>query len=93
MAPLKRRLPAAAPAPAALSITVAGPAGTEQPLAGQQKTRATTAAAPERAIINNAKLRANAQNILTIIKAARPKNTVTAYEPKQEEFRRFCRRK
>jgi len=93
MAPLKRRLRAAAPAPAALSITVAGPAGTEQPLAGQQKTRTTIAAAPERAIINNAELRANAQNILTMIKAARPKNTATAYEPKQEEFRRFCRRK
>ncbi|KAK4206867.1 short-chain dehydrogenase, partial [Rhypophila decipiens] len=43
--------------------------------------------------INNAELRTNAQNILTMIKAARPKNTVSAYEPKQEEFRRFCRRK
>lgn len=48
---------------------------------------------PERAIVNNAELRANAQNILTMIKAARPKNTSSAYEPKQEEFRRFCQRK
>jgi len=48
---------------------------------------------PERAIVNNAELRANAQNILTMLKAARPKNTSSAYEPKQEEFRQFCRRK
>ena len=28
-----------------------------------------------------------------MIKAARPKNTTSAYEPKQEEFRQFCRQK
>ena len=28
-----------------------------------------------------------------MIRSARPKNTALAYEPKQEEFRRFCQRK
>ena len=42
---------------------------------------------------NNAELRANAQNILSIIHDARPKTTSDAYEPKQEEFREFCTRK
>jgi len=28
-----------------------------------------------------------------MIKAVRPKNTSSVYKPKQEEFRRFCRRK
>ncbi|KAM7192130.1 hypothetical protein V8F33_008555 [Rhypophila sp. PSN 637] len=92
MAPRKRRAPAPAPAPTGLSITVAGSAGTEQPWAGQ-KVPVAEIAAPARAIINNAELRTNAQNILTMIKAARPKNTVSAYEPKQEEFQRFCWRK
>ena len=48
---------------------------------------------PVRAIINNAELRANAQSILSLIKDTRPKNTVSAYEPKQEEFQQFCKRK
>ena len=95
MAPRKRRAPASTPAPAGLSITVAGSAGTEQPLAGQKGLAQARipAARPERVIVNNAELRANAQNILTMIKAARPKNTSSVYEPKQEEFQRFCRRK
>ena len=42
---------------------------------------------------NNAELRANAQNILSMIQDARPKNTLAAYEPKQREFRDFCERK
>jgi hypothetical protein len=37
-------------------------------------------------IINNAKLRANAQNVLALIQASRPKNTFLAYSPKQKEF-------
>ncbi|KAL2193260.1 hypothetical protein P885DRAFT_81341, partial [Corynascus similis CBS 632.67] len=47
----------------------------------------------ERYAANNAELRANARNILTMIHECRPKNTVSSYEPKQEEFREFCRRK
>src|ERR1043166_2839260 len=42
---------------------------------------------------NNVELRANAQQILSVIHSSRPKNTVSAYVPKQEEFRAFCRRK
>jgi hypothetical protein len=38
-------------------------------------------------IVNNAELRANAQHILTFIRAARPKNTSLAYSPKQKEFK------
>jgi hypothetical protein len=88
MAPRKRRPPALALAVAGLSITVAGSAGAEQLLAGQKGAALAriTAQPAERAIVNNAELRANAQNILTMIKAARPKNTASAYEPKQEEF-------
>jgi hypothetical protein len=42
-------------------------------------------------IANNAELRANAQNILTMIRASRPKNTALAYQPKQHEFKvRAC---
>ena len=36
--------------------------------------------------INNAELRANAQNILTLTHAERPKSTSLAYEPKQKKF-------
>ncbi|RYP04774.1 hypothetical protein DL764_004243 [Monosporascus ibericus] len=42
---------------------------------------------------NNAELRANAQKILSMIQDARPRNTLAAYEPKQQEFRSFCERK
>lgn len=38
-------------------------------------------------IANNAELRANAQNIRTMIRASRPKNTALAYQPKQNEFK------
>ena len=38
-------------------------------------------------ITNNAELRANAQHVLTLTRAARPKNTSLAYEPKQREFK------
>jgi hypothetical protein len=38
-------------------------------------------------IANNAELRANAQNVLALTRAARPKNTALAYEPKQKEFK------
>jgi hypothetical protein len=86
-----------------LSITVALPAGsTTQPRTSQEKGAlarpiAAAAVAPghcaDRAVVNNAELRANSQNILSMIKAARPKNTASAYEPKQEEFRQFCRQK
>jgi hypothetical protein len=38
-------------------------------------------------IANNAELRANAQYILTMIRASRPKNTALAYRPKQKEFK------
>jgi len=47
----------------------------------------------QRNAINNAELRANAQNILNMIHEHRPKNTSLAYEPKQREFGDFCRRK
>ena len=94
-----------------LSITVASPAATEQPLASLEKQPLITAlarpSAPaargchhhhhhervDRAVVNNAELRANSQNILTMIRAARSKNTTSAYEPKQQEFRRFCQQK
>lgn len=106
MAPRKRRAPAPAPATAdGRSITVALPPGTEQLSASQKepltalaraRPRPLTAARGQRvdrAIVNNAELRANSQNILSMIRAARPKNTTSAYEPKQEEFRRFCQQK
>ena len=35
---------------------------------------------------NNAELRANAQNILEITRATRPKNTILTYELKQKKF-------
>ena len=38
-------------------------------------------------IANNAKLRANAQHILALTRAARPKNTSLTYNPKQKEFK------
>jgi hypothetical protein len=38
-------------------------------------------------IANNAELRANAQNILAVTRAARPKNTSLSYGPKQKEFK------
>jgi hypothetical protein len=38
-------------------------------------------------IVNNAELRANAQNILTFIRESRPKNTSLTYSPKQKEFK------
>ena len=79
------------------------PAGsTTRPRASHQKgalarPTAAAAAAPghcaDRAVVNNAELRTNSQNILSMIRASRPKNTASAYEPKQEEFRQFCRRK
>jgi hypothetical protein len=47
----------------------------------------------ERTAVNNAELRANAQNILSVIHETRPKNTLSAYEPKQREFEEFCLRK
>ncbi|KAK4239207.1 hypothetical protein C8A03DRAFT_14388, partial [Achaetomium macrosporum] len=100
MAPRKRRAPAPATADDR-SITVTLPPGAEQPLASQKEP--LTALAPpsvaacsqhvNRAIVNNAELRANSQNVLSLIRAARPKNTTSAYEPKQKEFRQFCQRK
>ncbi len=47
---------------------------------------AQTRARIELNAINNAELRANAQNILTLTRAERPKSTSLAYEPKQKEF-------
>jgi hypothetical protein len=47
----------------------------------------TTRRRAEINIVNNAELRANAQNILTTIRESRPKNTCEAYEPKQKEFK------
>ena len=38
-------------------------------------------------IVNNAELRANAQSVLTFIRASRPKNTSLMYSPKQAEFK------
>jgi hypothetical protein len=38
-------------------------------------------------ITNSAELRANAQRVLTLTRAARPKNTSLAYDPKQREFK------
>ena len=38
-------------------------------------------------IVNNAKLYTNAQNILTLICAKRPKNISLNYKPKQKEFK------
>ncbi|KAM4062466.1 centromere DNA-binding protein complex CBF3 subunit, domain 2 domain-containing protein [Hirsutella rhossiliensis] len=43
--------------------------------------------------INDAELRANAQTILSAIHESRPRNTTSAYAPKQEEFEQFCRHK
>jgi hypothetical protein len=37
-------------------------------------------------IANNAELRANAQRVLHLTRAARPKNTSQAYDPKQREY-------
>lgn len=37
--------------------------------------------------VNNAELRANAQSILTFIRASRPKNTSLVYSLKQKEFK------
>jgi hypothetical protein len=45
----------------------------------------------QRDAFNNAELRANAQNILSLIHSMRPKNTTSTYEPKQREFQEFCR--
>lgn len=47
----------------------------------------------ERALINNAELRANALSILNTIRGARPQNTALSYDSKQEEFRQFCLKK
>ncbi|KXX76758.1 hypothetical protein MMYC01_206045 [Madurella mycetomatis] len=44
-------------------------------------------------VVNNAELRANSQRILPFIQESRPKNTSSAYEPKQREFQDFCRHK
>ena len=38
-------------------------------------------------IANNAKLRANAQHVLALMRAIRPKNISLTYNPKQKEFR------
>jgi len=38
---------------------------------------------------NNVELRTNAQQILSVIHSSRPKNTISAYVPKQEEFQDF----
>jgi len=38
-------------------------------------------------VANNAELRANAQSILTLTRAERPKNTSLNYKPKQKEFK------
>ena len=38
-------------------------------------------------IANNAELRANAQHVLALTCAARPKNTSLTYKPKQKEFK------
>lgn len=36
---------------------------------------------------NAAELQANAQNVISLVHAARPKNTSKGYEPKQQEFK------
>lgn len=91
-----------APEPVVLpSITVssAGPAGPalEQRLAGRHPSRgrldASKTAPLERAAINNAELRANAQTVVEYIRSTWPKNTELAYGPKQEEFQQFCQLK
>ena len=38
-------------------------------------------------ITNNAELHANAQHVLALMRAARPKNTSSVYNPKQREFK------
>ena len=38
-------------------------------------------------VANNAKLRVNAQRVLALTRAERPKNTSLAYDPKQREFK------
>jgi len=38
-------------------------------------------------IANNAELRANAQHVLALTRAARPKNTSLTYDLKQKEFK------
>ena len=64
-------------------------------MAASKKARlqAPTRSREEVNIANNAELRANAQHILTMIRASRPKNTALVYQPKQEEFKQFCARK
>jgi len=57
---------------------------------------ATTADALRRAqldAINNAELLSNTQEVVNAIRAARPKNTHLAYNPKQKEFRKWCQGK
>jgi hypothetical protein len=38
-------------------------------------------------IAKNAKLHANTQHVLALMRTARPKNTSLAYDPKQREFK------
>ncbi|KAK4233327.1 hypothetical protein C8A03DRAFT_38971 [Achaetomium macrosporum] len=81
---VKRRRTRAMPAPATQPrigdvITVVGPACQARPLTQPQAGRPSSA-----------ELRANTQHILTMIHECRPKNTASAYEPKQEELREFC---
>ena len=54
---------------------------------GRSQRHCRTRTRTEINIVNNAELRANAQYVLTFIRAARPKNTSLAYSPKQKEFK------
>lgn len=53
----------------------------------QRYSRTRTRTRVELNIVNNAELRANAQHVLTFIRAVRPKNTSLTYSPKQKEFK------
>ncbi len=89
----KRRGTAAARPRVGDVITAVGPAGEARPPRVQKAALGAPRQRVERNTANNAELRANTQRILSVIHEYRPKNTAAAYEPKQEEFREFCRRK
>jgi len=80
---------APAPGPAVGDVIIAA----VRPHTGGQALRRQGGGGVERNAVNNAELRTNAQNILSMIHEYRPKNTSLAYKPKQAEFQDFCRRK
>ena len=68
--------------------TAGGPSVTAAEIAAVAEARRV-----ELHIRNNAELRANSKMVRSVIHSNRPKNTAASYDPKQREFRAFCRRK